>query len=93
MKRLTKRSNARLQTSLSRASAKQNSADPYPRHKQPWTRREDRLLIKLLGREARPKNADISDLYAHALRIGRTPMALAKRHQTLCLAIRYGGQL
>jgi hypothetical protein len=85
--------NRRLQAQLSKASAKWNSADPYPRHKQPWTSREDKLLLKLMGRTARPKSQDPTELYDIAVRVGRTPMAIAKRHQLLCLAISYGAPL
>lgn len=92
-KKTTKKQNQRLHAQLSKASAQWNAADPYPRHKQPWTAREDKLLLKLMGRSARPKSQDPSELYSLAMRVGRTPMALAKRHELLCLAIRYGAPL
>lgn len=61
----------------------------FPRHRQPWTAREDKLLLKLFaGVDSRGTD---SASYAIAERVGRTPMAVRKRVEILRLAEKYGG--
>lgn len=86
-------SKRQIQAQLTRSSHAARALPHYPRHGQSWTVTEDRLLIRLFGKRLAPRSAyDESDCYGIAERIGRTPMAVLKRIQTLRLAARYGGK-
>lgn len=86
-------SKKQIQAQLTRSARSLPVLKHYPRHGQPWTLCEDRLLLRLFGRDtARARRSlDESESYAIAERVGRTPMAVLKRIQTLRLALHYGG--
>ncbi len=90
MKKENKRqTQSRLTRSARKASAR--TLAHYPRHKQPYTATEDKLLLKLFGATERAADEE-SAAYAIAERVGRTPMAVRKRVEILRVARRYGGK-
>ena len=77
-----------------RASEARHAARYYPRHGQPWTATEDKLILRLFQQAGgRPSQFDESACYGIAARVGCTPMAVRKRFEILCVAVKYGGQL